>query len=125
MRTSTVFGLGTNAVVSIQQELTLGGYYLFLLKLPGIDRSKFKAENWPLEMRSSFYLLVKTNGQTVMETNVSAVRFDYISDERKELVYHITGLSLPEGVKMDCVIKDLGAQPQHPAEFVFVRAVSK
>jgi hypothetical protein len=119
------FGLGTNAVVHIQHELSSSGYYLFLLKLPGIDRSKFAAEKWPLELPAKFHLLFKTNEHIILDSNVLTLRFDYINDEKRELVYHVGGLSLLKGAKVDCLIEDLGTEPKRPAEFIFLRAKPK
>jgi hypothetical protein len=124
-RASSLFGFGTNATLNVQGDLPAGGYYLFLLKFHGVDRPRFRQEKWPVEMRTNLRLLVKTNGQTVLSTNISTLRFDYISDERKELVYHIDGISLPERVKVECVLEDLSVGLKHPAEFVFVRAMPK
>ena len=125
LKTSLSFELGTNAVLHLQRELPSGGYYVFLLKFPGIDRSKFEKDKWPLQLGANFSLLVKTNGEIILTTNISTLRFDYINEKRKELVYYVAGLSLPQGVKVGCAFEDLGSGPVRPAEFIFVRAMAK
>ena len=122
---SSTFDLGTNAVVNIKQEIPASGAYEFSLKFLGVDRSQFLAEKWPLEISVDLHFVVKTNDQTMWDTNFTKLNFSHISDEQKVTVYALSGFLISKGVIMDCVVVDRSVGLKGPVQLVFFRALAK
>ena len=120
------FGLGTNGSIAIVRELPVPGYYEFTLEFQDVDRKKFLAHKWPLEMPVNLHIAVRADGQSVMDTNISKAYFSHINDKRRVAAYSLPGFWISNRTTMDCRVADSSTVSQmSPARLVLFKAVAK
>ena len=119
------FALGTNAVIRMKQDLPARGFYEFTLEFTGVDRAQFVSEKWPLVMNVDLHLLVRTNDQLVLSTNISKLEFSNISDKRKVADYGLPGFIVPNATTVDCTIEDFTRGPARPVQIILLRVLAK
>jgi hypothetical protein len=124
-KVSKPFELGARAVFDAEYLAPSPGRYLLLLKLPGIDRARFAAEKMPVDRPAKFHLTMRSADRVLMDTNLTSLPFDFIDDDRKVLVYHVSAISIDRGEAISVRLEDSAIERHQSAAIVFVRARAK
>jgi len=121
------FDLGKNGVANVRRDPAVPGYYNFTILFPDVTRSQVltEKEKWPARIPVRIHMLIKTNGETALDTNVLEARFSSISDSKHTVAYALPGFSLSSGATVNCELSDATPGPERRAELLFARVRPK